>query len=103
MTRVDVEARGELLALSIEDHYLNVYTSNGHAKINYSLAEAVTELENAQVDGLRIHRSHWVAKQALGRVVSDGHGYVAHVSNGLELPVGPTYVGLLKSVGALFD
>jgi pyruvate formate-lyase activating enzyme-like uncharacterized protein len=69
--------------------------------IIYSLSEAVAELEEAGYDGVRIHRSHWISHAHLERVESVGRKYTAHLSNDLSLPVGPTYIGLLKASEAV--
>lgn len=101
LARTPPHLGSDLLALSAQDHYLEVHTANGSALIHYALSEAVAELAASGVDGLRIHRSHWVARNALVGVASEGRSYLACVSNGLRLPVGTTYIGVLKNAGII--
>lgn len=58
MRRLPPEARGPLVRIEAQDHYLNVVTTKGAALILMRLAEAVDELQD--VAGLQTHRSHWV-------------------------------------------
>lgn len=68
-----------VLSLSAEDHYLRVHTPSGEALIHMTLA-AATEL---LTDGFQIHRSHWVARDA---IKSLGTAKVELIT-GLSLPV----------------
>lgn len=53
----------ELISLSSEDHYLRVVTNQGDDHIRCTMAEAADEL--AGINGRVIHRSHWVAHDAV--------------------------------------
>ena len=52
-----------ILALSMEDHYVRVFTDAGESLILLRLSDAMTEVQD--VPGLQIHRSHWVATRAV--------------------------------------
>ncbi len=67
LKRVKPEARGDLLALQMEDHYLRVHTSAGNDLILLRLSDALAEV--AGLDGRQVHRSYWVARRA-----GDGRG-----------------------------
>lgn len=72
--------RGErVLAVSAEDHYLRVHTPRGEALIHMSLVGAVAMLG----DGFQVHRSHWVAREAIR---SSGSSSIQLVT-GLSLPL----------------
>lgn len=101
MTRVPPHLGQDVLALSAQDHYLEVHTAKGKALIHYTLSEAVSQLNAAGFEGLRVHRSHWVARDALIDVKPGRRGYLVRVSNGLEVPIGTTYIGLLKDSGVI--
>jgi len=76
--------RAPILALSSEDHYLRVHTDRGNALILMSLSQAVDALgEDA---GLRIHRSHWVARDAVVDSTRKDGGVAVTLANGLSLP-----------------
>jgi DNA-binding LytR/AlgR family response regulator len=95
-------ARAEdLIALSAQDHYLEVRHAKGTALIHYALSDAIGQLERAGIAGFRIHRSHWVARAAVAMVESEGRHYVLRLTDQTRLPIGPTYVELLRSAGLL--
>ena len=50
-----------ILSLSAEDHYVRVRTDRGQALILMNLSHAIAAL--GPDTGVRIHRSHWVARQ----------------------------------------
>ncbi len=76
--------RASILALTAEDHYLRVHTDRGQALILMSLSQAVEALgEDA---GLRIHRSHWVARDAVVDSQRKDGGLEVRLANGLALP-----------------
>jgi len=63
LTRIPLGQRGALIRIEAQDHYLNVVTANGSSLILLRLGEAVKELGPAS--GLQVHRSHWVALDAV--------------------------------------
>ncbi len=76
--------RAPILALSSEDHYLRVHTDRGQALILMSLSQAIDALgEDA---GLRIHRSHWVARDAVVDSARKDGRLAVTLANGLILP-----------------
>ena len=79
----------DLVALSSELQYLRVYTKKGKALILHSLREAVDLLEG--IDGMQVHRSHWVANQHVRRLAREGRNVRLVMSNGLEIPVSRTF------------
>jgi hypothetical protein len=97
MKRIKPEARGELLALEMEDHYLRVHTARGNDLILHRLSDALDEV--AGVDGLQVHRSYWVARAAVREVERDGRRLQLVLTNGLKVPVSRNNVAMLKSAG----
>lgn len=88
-----------LAALEMEDHYVRAHGPDTSALILLRMRDAEAEL--AGVDGLRIHRSWWVARAAVDKVVRDGRGYKLRLTNGLEPPVARDRVAALKAAGWL--
>lgn len=75
--------------VSASDHMTEVATNHGIERIRMRFADAVLEME--PVEGVCVHRSHWVALDAVdGLVRRDGRPFVQLV-NGEELPVSRTY------------
>ncbi|MEO7503617.1 MAG: LytTR family DNA-binding domain-containing protein [Sphingomicrobium sp.] len=91
--------RDRLVALEMEDHYVRAHGPGVSALILLRMRDAEAEL--AGIDGLRIHRSWWVARSAVERVVRDGRGYRLRLTNGLEAPVARDRVAALKAAGWL--
>lgn len=74
----------QLVSISSDLHYLQVVTRRGRATLLGSLAEAETELGAL---GLRIHRSHWVALDAVRRLRRSAQGWRCELQDGRSLPV----------------
>ncbi|MFZ1992121.1 MAG: LytTR family DNA-binding domain-containing protein [Alphaproteobacteria bacterium] len=74
-----------LIALEGEDHYLRVHTSAGSALIYLRLSEAEALLK--QEDGLRVHRSYWVARNAVEGVTRSQGRTLLRLTGGLIVPV----------------
>jgi hypothetical protein len=91
------QRRGTLLALEAEDHYLRVHTDRGNALIHKRLSDALTEVQ--AIDGLRVHRSWWVAKAAIERVERHGDRLSLHLTNRLVVPVSRTYALAVREAG----
>lgn len=90
---------GRLLALEMEDHYLRIHTDQGEALILCRMSDAEREL--AAADGRRVHRSYWVAREAVQAIARRGRGHALLLRNGLEVPVGRTYAAALRKAGWL--
>lgn len=75
----------ELLAVETEDHYLRVHTPIGSDLLLMRMRDAVAEL--APLDGLRVHRSWWVARAAVERTARSGAGLTLTLRGGLSVPV----------------
>lgn len=88
-----------LVALEMEDHYVRAHGPDTSALILLRMRDAEAEL--AGVDGMRIHRSWWVARGAVEKVQRDGRGYRLRLNNGLEPPVARDRVAALKAAGWL--
>jgi hypothetical protein len=83
--------RASLIAVEAEDHYLRVYTTAGEALIYLKFADALQALGAG--DGLRTHRSWWVARSAVDAVRWRNGRAELLLSNGVRAPVSRTYAG----------
>jgi hypothetical protein len=95
--RVPLAVRGEILALEAEDHYVRVHTVRGSALILMRFADAMDELDG--VEGLRVHRSWWVAKAAISAAQSRGRRMSLTLSNGVVAPVTRQAAPLIRRAG----
>lgn len=85
----------ELLALGAEDHYLRVVTMQGSDLILMRMADAIRELGDGT--GLQVHRSWWVALDAVTALRRDGARTALVLANGQEVPVSRTYLGAVRA------
>ncbi|GHE04703.1 hisitidine kinase [Defluviimonas sp. 20V17] len=63
LDRVTPEKRGTLLHVSVDDHYVELLTDRGKSQILMRFSDAMSELDG--VEGMQVHRSHWVARGAV--------------------------------------
>jgi hypothetical protein len=89
----------ELLCLQMEDHYVRAHTARGSDLILTPLKDAIAEL--GQTDGMQVHRSWWVARNAVAEPVASGRNLSLRLSNGLEVPVSRASVAKLRAAGWL--
>ncbi|WP_439573368.1 LytTR family DNA-binding domain-containing protein [Phreatobacter sp.] len=80
--------RAQILSLSAEDHYVRVATDRGATLVLIPLSEAVDAL--GPEAGLRIHRSHWIARQALEAPGATVMRTAIRLADGTQLPVSRT-------------
>lgn len=99
LQRLEAEERGTLWAISVRDHYVDVQTSAGVASLLMRLSDAMAETD--PVEGAQIHRSHWVAWQAIGTVERDGPKLFVQLPNGTRLPVSKNHRDKLTARGLL--
>ena len=74
----------DLVVVSSDMHYLHVHTTGGQCMLLGTLKEVAAELGEA---GLRVHRSHWVARDHVTKLIRDGQSLFCHLSNGARVPV----------------
>lgn len=79
--RLPHHIRGRLILMQTNDHYLNITTEKGEALIRLSLQEAV-DLLDGHIEGVRVHRSHWVSMHILAACKFDA------TKRNLTLPTG---------------
>lgn len=86
-----------LIAIEAHDHYLKVHTDAGAELITLRFADALEEL--ALAHGWRVHRSWWVAADAVEAVQWRRGVGEARLAGGLTAPVSRTYGPVLKEAG----
>lgn len=80
---------GTLISVSAEDHYVRVYSVGDDVRFLYRFADALKVL--GELDGQRIHRSHWVARDHICNLESTPGKSVLVLSDGRRLPVSASY------------
>ncbi len=99
LSRLPLEKRGTLLAVTAEDHYITVITTKGRQMLLMRLADAMREA--APIAGLQIHRSHWVALAGVVSVARVGDGAEALLINGDRLPIARARLNDARAAGLL--
>ena len=99
LERLPFDKRGDLVALSVGDHYTEIETTKGRELVLLRLADAMRE--TTPVPGLQVHRSHWVALHAIRSVRRDGDRAVIELVTGREVPVSRANVARLREEGLL--
>ena len=67
LARLPVHRRGTLRALEMDDHYVRVHTTAGTHMLLMRMRDAVAEV--GDVAGEQVHRSWWVARDAVAALV----------------------------------
>lgn len=99
MARLNIQNRGTLLYLSMQDHYVNVVTSRGQELILMRMSDAIKEATD--IVGVKIHRSHWVAVEGIKSVSRKSGGYQVEMLDGEKLPVSRGQVQAAKDAGII--
>ena len=98
LERLPLKLRGaEIWAVEAEDHYLRLHTSKGQDLILMRLADAVAELEG--IEGAQVHRSWWVARDAVADARRGDGRATLTLKDGSEVPVSRTYARLIREAG----
>jgi hypothetical protein len=89
--------QARLIAIEAHDHYLRVHTDAGAELITLRFADALAELAGAH--GYRVHRSWWVAGDALEAVQWRRGAGEARLAGDVVAPVCRTYAPALRAAG----
>lgn len=98
MERLPPKLMGAVIhAVASEDHYLRLHTSKGSDLILMRLSDAIAELEG--IEGAQVHRSWWVARDAVTDVRRDAGRVSLVLAGGVEAPVSRPNVKALREAG----
>lgn len=98
LSRLPSRLGDEIVALEAEDHYLRVHTSLGSDLVLMRLSDAIAAIEPDL--GFQVHRSWWVAHDAICEVIRSEQRSHLKLRNGLLVPVGRTYSAAVRSRAA---
>jgi hypothetical protein len=94
VARLRPENRGALLHISVEDHYTVVTTSRGREMLLMRFSDAIRETEPTV--GLRVHRSHWVAKDFVSGLSREAGRVTLQLKDGGSIPVSRTHLDAVR-------
>jgi hypothetical protein len=89
----------DIICLEMEDHYVRVHTKLGEVMIHLRMSDAVGELGG--LEGMLVHRSWWVAREAITGWSRDGKTLLLQLSNGKRVPVARDRQPLVRAAGWL--
>lgn len=92
--RLPETLQGELVFLQAEDHYVRVGTTIGQALVHSRFADAIAAA--SPVEGVQIHRSFWVASQAVVELRKANGAYAVLLADGSVLPVSRTHLTAIR-------
>jgi len=87
----------EIYAVKAEDHYLKIYSSKGSALILSRLSDAILELDG--IEGAQVHRSWWVARDAIVNVNRTRNRVELALKGDVVAPVSRPNIRALKDSG----
>ncbi|EKD61861.1 MAG: response regulator receiver protein [uncultured bacterium] len=99
LQRLEPDLRGDLWAISVRDHYVDIQTSLGASSILLRFGDAMAEAD--AVEGAQLHRSHWVAWAAVDAVERDGAKLFVRLKHGARVPVSKNHRVKLEARGLI--
>ncbi len=90
VAKLPAALRQDILALEAEDHYLRVHTLHGSALVLMRLADAAALIDPRL--GLRVHRSWWVAKDAVRALENTPGRAIARLVDDTAVPISRSYL-----------
>lgn len=99
LERLPQARQGRLLHLAVADHYVDVTTDRGTTLVLIRLSDAIREA--APVPGLQVHRSHWVARDAVRRSLRQAGKPLLELENGTLVPVSRSHLTAVRAAGWL--
>lgn len=99
LQRIEPEQRGAVLAISVRDHYVDVQTRRGTVSLLLRFRDAIAELD--PLAGVQVHRSYWVAWEAIEAVEREGVKLYLKLTHGARVPVSKNHRYKLEARGLI--
>ena len=90
LSKLPAALRRDILALEAEDHYVRVHSLHGSALVLMRLADAAAVIDPRL--GLRVHRSWWVARDAVRGLETSSGRATARLVDGTAVPISRAYL-----------
>lgn len=97
--RLEPEAPGRIMHMSVRDHYVDVWTDQGFKSVLMRFSDAIAEAED--MPGLQVHRSHWVALDAVRSAEKERGRVFLTLNCGTKVPVSRGYHAVVEEAGLL--
>lgn len=99
VARLEPQVQGDLLSMSVRNHYVDVQTTRGTGSVLMRFSDAISEV--SPVDGAQIHRSHWVAWAAVAAVEKEDGKLFLRLHSGSRIPVSRNHRDKLEQRGLI--
>jgi hypothetical protein len=86
----------DVIAVKAEQHYIRIVTATRSYLVLHRFSDALCELPPN--DGLQLHRSWWVRRNAIQRVRQSSRKMVVILQTGEEIPVSGPYQALVRQL-----
>ena len=83
--------------MTMQDHYVDIRTDRGGTLVLMRFVDAIAETNG--VEGLQVHRSHWVALGRIAQTVRLGGRPMLKMEDGTMLPVSRSYFDAVRAAG----
>ena len=93
---VSLPVASDVLCLQMEDHYVRIHRPGGSTIELMPMTTAIARYGRA--DGIRVHRSWWVARDAIRQVEQEGRNWRLVLTNGLVVPVARSNVARVRAL-----
>lgn len=80
---------GQVISMSMQDHYVEVTTTKGSEMILMRLSDAMDLLDG--IEGAQTHRSHWAASAHADTLSRAGRRHELKLKDGRSVPVSSSY------------
>jgi LytTr DNA-binding domain-containing protein len=86
---------GSLLRVEAQEHYIRLVGQSESRMMLYRFNDVVSELSDEH--GMQVHRSHWVAFDAIERLLRENGRFWLSATDGAKIPVSRKYVADVRS------
>ncbi|WP_428522625.1 LytTR family DNA-binding domain-containing protein [Roseibium sp.] len=84
-----------ILRAEAQEHYVKLVGPNDTQMVLYRFSDILRELpENT---GMQVHRSHWIAHEAIQQVQKEGNNTRLVLNDGTQIPVSRRYVSTVRA------
>lgn len=99
LTRSKLPDTATILHIEAQQHYIMVKTNEGHDLIYYRFGDAIAEMK--AYEGLQVHRSHWVANEAITKITKQSRKMEVHLFDEQVIPVSRNHQPAIIAAGWL--
>ncbi len=99
LNRLQPDLGQSIIRVSSQNHYVEVTTDAGSDMILMRFSDAIDELQG--FDGIRVHRSHWVSRDAVKSTEKSNGKLVLKLKDGSTVPVSRSYREAAQGAGLI--